>query len=171
MKQSICSTCLVLAVACSPMAALGVAYAQLLPDKVVASVGDWTISTAVYGVGCVATLPYDEDSELSISGEAKSELVLLVTADPNRFDTAIDGSSEDASHIEVALAGKRWGGVEPYGFRGTPGIVLRIESDFLSHLEVSKRLKVTELGKEKVSILLGDSASALKALIRCFDDQ
>ena len=148
------------------------ANAQLLPDKAVASVGKWTISTAIWAVGCVAHLTYhDQDHELSISGETKNDLVLLITVNRERFDTPLDGSSDDTSHVEIALASERWHGTEPYGFRGTSGIVLKVGPDFLDHLRSSKRLKVTELGKERLSIPLGNSTLVLDELFRCFDDQ
>ena len=64
------------------------ANAQLLPDKAVASVGNWTISTAIWGVGCVAHLTYDDqDNELSISGDTKNDLFLLITVNRERFQT------------------------------------------------------------------------------------
>lgn len=143
-----------------------------MPDKAVAAVGKWTISTAIWGVGCVAHLPYDDqENELSISGETKDDLVLLITVNRERLNTPLDGSSDDASHVDIALASERWGGTEPYGYRGTSGVVLKIRPGFLDHFKSSKRLKVTELGKEKLSIPLGDSTLVLEELFRCFDDQ
>ena len=148
------------------------ANAQLLPDKAVSSVGKWTISTAIWGVGCVAHLTYDEqDNELSISGETKDDLVLLITVNRERFDTPLAGSSDASSPVEIALASERWGDTEPYGFRGTSGVVFKVSPDFLAHFKSSKRLKVTELGKEKLSIPLGNSTLVLDELFRCFDDQ
>ena len=63
------------------------------------------------------------------------------------------------------------GRTEPYGYRGTSGVVLKISPNFLDHFKSSKRLKVTELGKEKLSIPLGNSTLVLDELFRCFDDQ
>ena len=120
----------------------------------------------------VAHFPYDDNGgELSISGEATDRLVLLITVDRARFVTPLDGSSDDTSQLEIALAQKTWGGVEPYGFRGTSGIVFKAGPEFLSNLRLSKRLKVTELGKESLSIPVDNSSLMLDELFRCFDDQ
>lgn len=159
-----------MAMACASMGASQLALAQLLPDKHITSVGNWTISTAVYGVGCVAHLA-TENATLSISGETKDNLVVLVEVGGDRFDTLLDGSNEDISGIEIALARERWGDVEPYGFRGTLGVILHIGTDFLDHLKASQRLKVTERGSQKLSIPLDDPTAVIDALFACFDEQ
>src|SRR5262245_51645675 len=100
------------------------ADAQHSPDKKLSSVGKWTISTAMYGIGCVAHLTYGpQRDEFSISGDRFDELTLLITVDPKKFATKLDGSEDDVSHVEIALVNDRWN-VEAYGYRGTPGVVL-----------------------------------------------
>jgi hypothetical protein len=147
------------------------ADAQLEPDKRVFSVGKWVISTARFGVGCVATLNYANWYEVSISGDRFDDLTLLVTVDPKRFSTKVDGSEESTPHIEVALKDNRWGDVQPYGYRGTPGVVLKIDSSFLSSFIRSKQLKVSELGAEKLAIQLMKPTEVLAKLRQCFDIQ
>jgi hypothetical protein len=91
------------------------AYAQMEPDKKISSVGKWTISTARFGIGCVAHLDYDDGYELSISGESFDRLKLLITVRSKWFLTKLDGTEEQAPSIEVALANNRWSNVQPYG--------------------------------------------------------
>jgi hypothetical protein len=145
--------------------------AQLSSDKTVATVGEWSISTARYGVGCVARFVYSKDGydgyEISISGEQLGQLTLLVTVDPKQFATKLNGSEQDISHIEVALADNRWN-VEAYGFRGTPGVVLNIDTAFLNSFSLSKAIKITERGYEKLRIELNEPKAVLAKLAECF---
>jgi hypothetical protein len=133
------------------------AFAQLEPDKKVASAGKWSISTARFGVGCVARLEYGDGYDLSISGERVDDLTLLITVDSRWFSTKLDGTEEQVPSIEIALANNRWGDVNPYGYSGTPGVVLKVDRAFFGSFVVSEKIKVTELGHEKVSIDLENS--------------
>jgi hypothetical protein len=143
------------------------AFAQLEPDKKVASAGKWSISSARFGVGCVARLEYGDGYDLSISGERADDLTLLITVFSRWFSTKLDGTEDQVPSIEIVLANNRWGDVKPYGYRGTPGVVLKIDKAFLGSLIVSERLKVTELGHEKVSIDLENPGQAIDALRTC----
>jgi hypothetical protein len=87
--------------------------AQMEPDKKVSAIGQWEISTALYGVGCVARLGYGDGDELSISGERLDRLKLLITVNSKWFSARLDGSEEDLPSIEVALVNNRWGSVQP----------------------------------------------------------
>jgi hypothetical protein len=153
------------------LAAVSKADAQLFPDKKLSSVGRWTISTAQYGIGCVAHLFYGpQRDELSISGNRFGELTLLITVDPKKFSTKLNGSEEDVSHVEIALVNNRWN-VEEYGYRGTSGVVLKLDGSFLQSFIGSKQIKVTEFGREKLSIKLGRSKEVIAKLRKCFSSQ
>jgi hypothetical protein len=145
------------------------ALAQLEPDKTIVTVGQWNISTALYGVGCVARLEYSKDGhQISISGENTGRLKLLITVDPKQFETKLDGSEQDTSNIEVALADNRWGHVKEYGYRGTSGVVLDIDSAFLNSFASSGAIKITERGHEKVRIELNEPKAVIAQLAGCF---
>ncbi|KWV59821.1 hypothetical protein AS156_30315 [Bradyrhizobium macuxiense] len=143
-------------------------HAQLEPDKKIASVGKWSISTARFGVGCVARLEYGDGNYLSISGDRIDGLTLLITVSPKLFTTKLDGSEEQTPSIEIALAGQRWGDVHPYGYRGTPGVVLKIDQAFLGNFVASEKIKVTDLGHEKLSIDLDNPGQVIDGLRACF---
>jgi len=144
------------------------ASAQLEPDRKISSIGKWNVSTALYGAGCVASMEYSDGNELSISGERIDDLTLLVTVDSKLFSTKLDGSEENAPSVEVVLANARWGNVEPYGYRGTPGIVLKLDQAFLGSFVASDRIRITELGHEKVSIELENPGQVMDGLRACF---
>lgn len=143
--------------------------AQIAPDKTISTIGKWDISTALYGVGCVARSVYSQDGyEISISGEDIGRLKLLITFDPKLFDTKLDGSEEDSSAIEIALADNRWGNVKEYGFRGTSGVVLGADAPFLKSFALSGAIKVTERGHEKLRIEIQQPKTVLAELEKCF---
>ena len=81
-------------------------YAQLEPDKTVGNVGNWKISTALYGVGCVAWSEYRKGHEVSMSGEDIRHLKLLVTVELDQFETKLNWPEDDISAIEGALTDK-----------------------------------------------------------------
>jgi hypothetical protein len=149
-------------------AATNRANAQLEPDKKVFSVGKWTISTARYGIGCVAHL---DDAGLSIGGDTFDKLTLLIEVSSNKFRTKLDGSEDDISGIEIALANNRWSNVQPWGYRGTPGVVLHLDKSFLPSFVNSKKIKVTERGFEKISIDLSRPEEVIAKLKMCFNSQ
>ena len=130
--------------------------------------GKWQISTARYGVGCVAHFKYNDWREISLSGENIQHLTLLITVGSEQFDTKLDGSEEDTSLIEIALTNMSWGHVKEYGYRGTPGVVLEIDSAFLNSFISSKAIKVTERGYEKLRIELVEPKAVLAKLAACF---
>jgi hypothetical protein len=143
-------------------------YAQLEPDKKIASVGKWSISTARFVTGCVAHLDYDDGYDLSIGGESFDRLTLLITVRSKWFSSKLDGTEEHVPSIEIVLANNRWGNVQPYGYRGTPGVVLTVDNAFLGSFVGSEKIKVTELGREKLSIDLENPGQVIDALRACF---
>jgi hypothetical protein len=169
--KALLATTLALASSVLPTAPASAYVIVSEPDKKVSSVGRWTISTARWGVGCVASMNYEGDDIISIGGEKFEELTLLITVDPRRFRTKLDGSEENADHIEIALADDRSGDVRPYGYRGTPGVVLAIETPFLESFVRSKKIKVTEMGWEKLSIDLERPEQVIAELRACFHKQ
>jgi hypothetical protein len=143
--------------------------AQIGPDKLISKVGKWGISTALYGVGCVAQTEYAKPGyEVSISGETSRKLTLLITVDSSTFTAKVDGSQEDIPDIEIALTDNRWGDVKPYGYRGTPGIVLNINAQFLESFASARAIKITEHGPEKLRIELVNPKTVLEKLSECF---
>jgi hypothetical protein len=145
-----------------------VAFGQLEQDKDLYKVGSWRIAIARYGVGCVAYSNYEKDNYISISGETLTSLTLLITTRNKQFDAKLDGSEPKMTHIKIALSDWSWGDVEPYGFRGTPGIVLRqIDKQFLQSFARSKAIKVTDQGHEKLRINLRHPNVVLERLTQC----
>jgi hypothetical protein len=61
------------------------------------------------------------------------------------------------------------GGLSPYGYRGTPGIVISAEKKVLAKLTTAPTLKLTERGALKVEVPLRDTREALKKLAECFE--
>jgi hypothetical protein len=143
------------------------ASAQLQPDRKVASAGAWTISTARFGSGCVARMEYRDNHEMSLSGERIDDLTLLITVDSRWFSTRLDGTEERAPTIEINLANTRLRNVRAYGYRGTPGIVVKVDQAFLGSFVASEKLKVSELGQEKLSIDLESPGQVIDGLRIC----
>lgn len=147
------------------------ATAQISPDKKVSAVGNWVISTGVYSTGCVAHLNtsggLNDGREVSLSGDALGNLILLITILPSEFKSALDGSEEHVSGIEVVLNNGRWSNIEPYGYRGTPGLVLTVDDMLLVGLVQSRKIRITELGKERVAIAIQNTGAALDLLFDC----
>ena len=151
------------------LASAGDFFAQLEPDRTLHRVGNWQISSARFGIGCVAQVEYSPNHHLSLSGENSRALSLLITVDQRLFNTKVDGSQEgELDDIEIALKDRRWGGVEGYGYRGTPGVVLKLKPDFLRSFANSKAMKVTERGAEKLRIDLARPRDVVSSLTACF---
>src|SRR5262245_35741474 len=91
------------------------------PGRLYAKVHNWRISTARFGVGCVAIFPHGSWNDISIGGEKWDELSLLVTLERKKFSGNLDDES-DVEFIELVLDDERWAGLGPYGYRGTPGV-------------------------------------------------
>jgi hypothetical protein len=137
------------------------------PDRLYAKVHNWRISTARFGIGCIAVYPYGSGDEISIGGEKWNELTLIVTLERRKFSGNLDDES-DVSFIELVLGDERWGGLEPYGYRGTPGVVLSVNKQILAKLKIAPTLKLTEGGSLKLTVPLRNTGEALKKLAECF---
>jgi hypothetical protein len=72
------------------------------PDRLYAKVHNWRISTARFGIGCIAVYPYGSGDEISIGGEKWNELTLIVTLERRKFSGNLDDES-DVSFIELVL--------------------------------------------------------------------
>ena len=143
-------------------------FASLVePDRLFAKTGNWRISTARFGIGCIAVYPYGSNGELSIGGERWNDLSLILTADRRKFSGNLDEES-DVSSIEFVLGDQRWDGLKPYGYRGTPGVVLSLNKQHIAKLKIAPSLKLTERGSLKLSIPLRNTGAALKKLSECF---
>jgi hypothetical protein len=142
----------------------------LFPDRILYKVGNWQIATAFYGVGCVASSKYDgREHTIAISGETPKSLTLLITTDAKQFNAKLDGSEDsEINSIEIALIDHRWSHVQAYGYRGTSGVVLGIDKQFLQSFARSKAIKVTERGYEKLRIELHKPNVVLGKLVDCF---
>jgi hypothetical protein len=137
------------------------------PDRLYAKVHNWRISTARFGIGCIAAYPYGSGDEISIGGEKWDELTLIVTLERRKFSGNLDDES-DVDFIELVLGDERWGGLEPYGYRGTPGVVLSVNKQILAKLKIAPTLKLTERGSLKLTVPLRNTGEALKKLAECF---
>jgi hypothetical protein len=136
----------------------------LEPDRTWARTGKWEVSTARYGVGCVAIQPDRSLPQLSISGEKWNHLSLLLILERRTFASDLDN---DVGFLELVLGDKRFSNLEPYGYRGTPGVVFKITEDALKALSLAPTLKITERGALKHSVPLSGTALALKKLREC----
>jgi len=137
------------------------------PDRLYAKVHNWRISTARFGVGCIAVFPYGSRTEISIGGEKWDDLSLIVTLERQKFSGNLDDES-DVNFIELVLDDKRWGGLEPYGYRGTAGVVLSANKQIVAKLATAPTLKLTERGSLKLKVPLRNTGEALKKLAECF---
>src|SRR6516164_1059324 len=60
------------------------------PDRLYAKVSNWRISTARFGIGCIAVFPYGSGNEISIGGEKWDALSLIVTLERRKFSGNLD---------------------------------------------------------------------------------
>jgi hypothetical protein len=138
------------------------------PDRPYAKVHNWRIYTARFGIGCVAVYPYAGAIwEISIGGEKWDELSLIITAERRKFSGSLDDES-DVLNIELVLDDQRWGDLSPYGYRGTPGVVVSADKKVLAKLASAPTLKLTERGSLKLMVPLKHTREALIKLAECF---
>lgn len=169
-----CGNRAILAISALTLVVLSTPSAAVEPDRPYARVGKWQISTARYGIGCVAVYSY-RDGEISIGGLKRSSLSMVVVVDRNAFDSRLfrsDGGldEDDVGGIELVLDDKRWGGdqIKPYGYRGTPGVVVEENQEFLESFVAAPTLKLTERGSVKLIIKLEHAKQAVGKLYECF---
>jgi len=127
----------------------------------------WVASRFILTALGMKSLLVGKNGANSIGGEKWNELSLLITVERRKFSGDLDDES-DVSFIELVLADKRWGGLEPYGYRGTPGVVLSASKQVLAKLEIAPTLKLTEHGSLKLTVPLKNTREALKRLAECF---
>src|SRR5262249_37183007 len=123
-----------------------------------------------YGIGCVA-VSESTSADLSIGGLWEDALSMVVTFPRDRFDEDMSTDIANMDFIELVLGDKRWGGkgdLAPYGYRGTAGLVVKLDKHILAAFSAAPSVKVTERGLLKLQIPLAKSREALKALRRCF---
>jgi hypothetical protein len=136
-------------------------------DRPFSQIGPWKISTARFGVGCVASAFYDSDHSISIGGETPSKMALVVEADRKLFDADLD-DDDAVDSIELVLSESRVSKLSPYGYRGTSGVVLPIDKALLQSLSMAPSLKLTERGSLKLFVPLKRTKEAIGKLMECF---
>lgn len=142
------------------------------PDRPFARIGRWQISTARWGVGCVAEYEYEQYHSVFIGGQKREALVLNVTVNGSLF--AQDLSSDDPIDlVELVVGSHRWGELDhlnPDGYRGRAGVLIPMNVELRNALLHAPSIKLTERGALKLRIPIKDVAKALAALDRCFVD-
>ena len=144
--------------------------AQLVvePDRPYATVGDWKVSTARWGVGCIAQFEYQSDQSVSIGGETPQKLFLVMEVNRKLFGVDLDNEDEVETTVELVIGQSRGLKLSPYGYRGTPGVVAAVDSNFLKSLSSEPSLKLTERGSVKVVVPLRKTKEAVAKLFECF---
>jgi hypothetical protein len=138
------------------------------PDLPYASVGRWKVSTARFGVGCVAQFEYQSGEFVSIGGETLEKMVLLVEVSRKLFNINLDDEREVEDNIELVIGQNRWSKLSPYGYRGTPGVTMIVNTDTLNILGKEISLKLTERGSVKLVVQLQNNKDAIGKLFECF---
>lgn len=140
----------------------------LEPDKPFKEVGRWVVSTARWGVGCVAVLPYsDNDHEVSLSSESGEEVTLAITFNPAAVGMTAAEVLESVHVPEIVLGRKRWT-ASPWEYRDSIGMLTDLGSrEALGFLKNGITLKLTENGSEKLQVRVENIGDALSALRKC----
>jgi hypothetical protein len=137
------------------------------PDRPFGAVGDWKISTARYGVGCVAVYDYAPVRSISIGGQKPDQLELTVGSDRKLFTVNLD-SEPYVEGVEFVLGDWRRGDLRPYGYRGTPGLVAAFDAPLARAFLEAPSLKLTERGAVKLTIPLNEAKRMMGELMACF---
>lgn len=137
------------------------------PDRPFATAGDWKISTAKFGVGCVATLIRNRERSISIGGETPEKLSLVVVADQNLFEGDLNADS-GVGQVELVLGTSRTSGLRTYGYRGTPGVVATFDAALSRAIMEAPSLKLTEHGSVKLTVPLEQTGAMMAELSDCF---
>jgi TonB family protein len=135
------------------------------PDRLFGAVGEWKISTARFGIGCVAVYSYDDVRSISIGGEAPNKLAIIVEADGRLFDGGLD---DNVQSIEIVLGNWRKDDLRPYGYRGTSGVVADFGSALSRAFLEASSLKLTDRGSVKLDVPLKQSKQMMDLLTDCF---
>jgi hypothetical protein len=137
------------------------------PDLLFMTVDDWQISTARFGIGCIATYSYADNRVVSVGGERGDRLVLLVVADRKLFQESLDAEPY-IEGVELVVGDMRTGNLRPYGYRGTPGVQVSIGAELERALLKADSIKLTEKGSLKLVVPLKNMQSMLEKLKLCF---
>jgi hypothetical protein len=137
------------------------------PDKAFGAAGEWRVSTAKFGVGCVATLERGGERLISIGGETADRLSIVVAAERQLFDGDLDSESYVAG-MEIVLGTVRKDGLRPYGYRGTAGVVAPFDATLKPAFAAAASLKLTERGSVKLRIPLDQTPVMMAGLSDCF---
>jgi hypothetical protein len=141
------------------------------PDRPYSRVGNWQISTARWGIGCVAILHYDPAHDyhfVAIGGERKNSLSLVVDADIKVFGV-LSSEEVDVGQMEMVLGSQRWGAndLKSYGYRGAHGLEITVDKTVLKALKAASTLKITRRGYVQLVIDLGKIKDTVKQLTDC----
>jgi hypothetical protein len=93
---------------------------------------------------------------------------MIIVVDREKFATNLDDEVDVNLFIELVLGDRRWGSLVPYGYRGTPGVVISAGSELLKSFVVAPTLKLTERGALKLVVRLERAKDAMRKLNECF---
>lgn len=150
------------------------AQANLEPDKLKHTVGEWKISTARWVRGCLAELTYDKGTEsyISIGGETRTNMYFLVTISPKTVGRKrADEFLDTLRNPEIVLRHDRYS-AEAWSYRDAVGVIIEgLPTAFIDELFQTKQLKYTENGYEKLSVMLDRVRDALPLLVSCIEQE
>jgi hypothetical protein len=143
-------------------------YALVEPDKQFGAIGDWKVSTARFGVGCLAMYGYDDTYNITIGGETPKKLAVVVEASRKLFAANLDAEPY-VEGVELVLGSWRRGDLAPYGYRGTPGVVAPFDTALSQAFLEAPSIKLTERGSVKLVVPLKQTKEMMAMLIDCFE--
>ncbi|MET3838476.1 hypothetical protein ABIE49_000554 [Bradyrhizobium sp. OAE829] len=142
-------------------------YVLVEPGKQFGTIGDWKISTARFGVGCLAVHGYDDTSNVTVGGETPKKLAIVIEAARKLFTSNLDAEPYVDS-VELVLGNWRRGELAPYGYRGTPGVVAPFDAALSQAFLEAPSIKLTERGSVKLVVPLKQTKEAMGMLLDCF---
>lgn len=141
-------------------------YVLVEADKQFGTIGDWKISTARFGVGCLAVHDYDGTYNIAIGGKTPKKLALVVEAARKLFTASLDTETEN---FELVLGSWRRGDLASYDYRGTPGVVAPFDAALSQAFLDAPSIKLTERGSVKLVVPLKQTKEMMEMLIDCFE--
>ena len=145
-------------------------YSFVQPDKQFGTVGNWKVSKARFGAGCLAVYGYDDTYNITIGGEVPKKLAIVVEAARKLFTSRLD-SEPYVEDVELVIGNWRRGDLAPYGYRGTPGIVAPFDTALSQAFLEAPSLKLTERGSVKLTVPLKQTKEMMEMLSDCFRKQ
>ena len=137
------------------------------PDRAFKTIGNWKISTARFGNGCVALYGYDYVYSVSIGGQTLDKLSIVIEADPRLFTANLD-EEPYVLGVELVLGKLKVKDLRPYGYRGTSGVVAIFDSIVSSAFSEIPSLQLTERDAVKLNIRFNQTKEAMDGLTECF---